>query len=83
MVRYLRHRIIEEALLPIRRVQTDRGGEFVRMFQEVLQHYWNKFRLTRPRAPHFNGRVERSQRTDPIGITFHRGYAGLVAARPV
>jgi transposase InsO family protein len=57
--------MIEEFPFPIQRVQTDRGGEFFGMaFQEALQHYCIKFRPNRPRAPHLNGKVERSQQTD-------------------
>ena len=33
-------------------------------FQETLQRYCIKFRPNRPRAPHLNGKVERSQQTD-------------------
>ena len=41
------------------------GGEFFgTAFQDALRHYCIKFRPTRPRAPHLNGKVERSQQTD-------------------
>lgn len=64
-VHFLEHRMIEEFPFPIERVQTDRGGEFFGMaFQEALQQYCIKFRPNRPRAPHLNGKVERSQQTD-------------------
>jgi transposase InsO family protein len=64
-VHFLEHRMIEELPFPIQRVQTDRGGEFFGMvFQEALQNYCIKFRPNRPRAPHLNGKVERSQQTD-------------------
>ena len=57
--------MIEEFPFPIQRGQTDRGGEFFGMaFQEALQQYCIKFRPHRPRAPHLNGKVERSQQTD-------------------
>lgn len=64
-VHFLEHRVVEEFPFPIQRVQTDRGGEFFGMrFQEALQRYCIKFRPNRPRAPHLNGKVERSQQTD-------------------
>lgn len=64
-VHFLEQRMIEELPFPIQRVQTDRGGEFFGMgFQETLQRYCIKFRPNRPRAPHLNGKVERSQQTD-------------------
>jgi len=44
---------------------TDRGQEFFAYkFQEKLLEYGIKFRPIRPRFPHLNGKVERSQRTD-------------------
>ena len=50
---------------PIQRVQTDRGREFFAVkVQEKLMEYGIKFRPNRPAAPHLNGKVERSQRTD-------------------
>jgi transposase InsO family protein len=62
---FLEHRMVEEFPFPIQRVQTDRGGEFFGMaFQEALQQYCIKFRPNRPRSPHLNGKVERSQQTD-------------------
>jgi transposase InsO family protein len=64
-VHFLEHRMIEEFPFPIQLIQTDRGGEFFRMaFQEALQRYCIKFRSNRPRAPHLNGKVERSHQTD-------------------
>ena len=64
-VHFLTHRMIEEFPFPIQRIQTDRGSEFFGMaFQEALQHHCIKFRPNRPRAPHLNGKVERSQQTD-------------------
>lgn len=57
--------IIEEMPFPIQRVQTDRGLEFFAYkFQEQLKKYAIKFRPIKPRSPHLNGKVERSQRTD-------------------
>ena len=64
-VHFLEQRMVEEFPFPIQRVQTDRGAEFFGMvFQEALQRYCIKFRPNRPRAPHLNGKVERSQQTD-------------------
>ena len=57
--------MIEEMPFPIQRIQTDRGREFfVYKFQERLKEYAIKFRPIKPRSPHLNGKVERSQRTD-------------------
>jgi transposase InsO family protein len=78
-VHFLEHRMIEEFPFPIQRIQTDRGGEFFGMaFQEALQRYCIKFRPTRPRAPHLNGKVERSQQTDLGGVLCHGGFEGSV-----
>ncbi len=50
---------------PFQRIQTDRGREFFAYkFQEKLMEYGIKFRPIKPRSPHLNGKVERSQRTD-------------------
>lgn len=58
-------RLIEEMPFPIQRVQTDRGREFFAMsVQRWLRDHAIKFRPIRPRSPHLNGKVERSQRTD-------------------
>lgn len=57
--------MIEEMPFPIQRIQTDRGREFFAYkFQEKLKEYAIKFRPIKPRSPHLNGKVERSQRTD-------------------
>jgi len=57
--------VTEEMYFPIQRIQTDRGGEF---FATAVQHWLMeagiKFRPVKPRSPHLNGKVERSQRTD-------------------
>jgi transposase InsO family protein len=46
-------------------VQTDRGMEFfANDFQQQLMDYAIKFRPIKPRSPHLNGKVERSQKTD-------------------
>jgi transposase InsO family protein len=57
--------IIEEMPFPVQRIQTDRGLEFFALkFQEKLKEYAIEFRPTKPRSPHLNGKVGRSQRTD-------------------
>jgi transposase InsO family protein len=49
---------------PIQRIQTDRGQEFFAYrVQDQLRAWRIKFRPTRPRSPHLNGKVERVQRT--------------------
>jgi transposase InsO family protein len=66
-VRFLEDRMIEEFPFPIQRIQSDRGAEFFGLeFQKTMQHYSIKFRPIRPRSPHLNGKVERSQKTDKI-----------------
>ena len=56
---------IEEMPFPIQRIQTDRGREFFAYkFQELLMKWGIKFRPIKPRSPHLNGKVERTQRTD-------------------
>lgn len=58
-------KIIEEMPFPIQRIQTGRGREFFAYeFQERLIEYGIKFRPNKPRSPHLNGKVERSQKTD-------------------
>ncbi len=50
---------------PILHVQTDWGTEFFNdAFQEELHAHYIKFRPIRPRTPHLNGKVERTQQTD-------------------
>ena len=50
---------------PIQRIQTDRGREFFAVkVQKKLMEFSIKFRPNRPGAPHLNGKVERSQKTD-------------------
>jgi transposase InsO family protein len=57
--------MVKEFPFPIQRIQTDRGGEFIAQeFQDELSSHKIKFRPNRPRAPHLNGKVERSQKTD-------------------
>jgi transposase InsO family protein len=58
-------RVNEEMPFPIQRIQTDRGREFFAyVFQEQLMSWGIKFRPIKPRSPHLNGKVERSQKTD-------------------
>jgi transposase InsO family protein len=58
-------KLIEEMPFSIQRIQTDRGTEFFAIkVQEYLKKFSIKFRPIRPGAPHLNGKVERSQRTD-------------------
>lgn len=57
--------VIATMPFPIQRFQTDRGEEF--MAHQVQRHLMAlgiKFRPTKPRSPHLNGKVERTQRTD-------------------
>ncbi|SFC83192.1 Homeodomain-like domain-containing protein [Parapedobacter composti] len=57
--------VLEQMPFPIQRIQTDRGNEFfAEKFQKTLMDYSIKFRPVKPRSPHLNGKVERSQRTD-------------------
>jgi len=50
---------------PVQRIQTDWGTEFFNYkFQEELHEHFIKFRPIKPRSPHLNGKVERTQQTD-------------------
>jgi transposase InsO family protein len=56
---------MEEMPFAFQRIQTDRGREFFAYeVQEKLLEWGIKFRPIKPRSPHLNGKVERSQRTD-------------------
>ena len=58
-------RLLEEMPFPIQRIQTDRGLEFfAESVQRRLMEWGIKFRPTKPRSPHLNGKVERTQRAD-------------------
>jgi transposase InsO family protein len=58
-------RLLEEMPFPIQRIQTDRGLEFfAEAVQRRLMTWGIKFRPTKPRSPHLNGKVERTQRAD-------------------
>ncbi|MDN5246839.1 DDE-type integrase/transposase/recombinase [Candidatus Cardinium sp. TP] len=55
----------ERTPFPVQRIQTDRGQEFFAYeVQECLRDWRIKFRPIKPFAPHLNGKVERTQRTD-------------------
>lgn len=50
---------------PILHIQTDWGTEFFNdAFQQELHEHYIKFRPIRPKTPHLNGKVERTQQTD-------------------
>jgi len=56
--------LLDAYSVPIQRIQTDRGGEF--MAEEVqnwLKSHTIKYRPNKPGSPHLNGKVERVQRT--------------------
>lgn len=58
-------RVIAEFPFPIQRIQTDRGEEFMAYkVQRRLMALKIKYRPTKPRSPHLNGKVERTQKTD-------------------
>ena len=82
-------RLIEEMPFPIQRVQSDRGLEFfAEKVQQRLMDWAIRFRPIKPRSPHLNGKVERSQRAEPGGVladrrsslTRHRGAPRRMAA---
>lgn len=57
--------VVAELPFPIQRIQTDRGEEFMAYkVQYRLMALKIKYRPTKPRSPHLNGKVERTQRTD-------------------
>ena len=57
--------VLDNFPFPIQRIQTDWGTEFFNdQFQEELMVHFIKFRPIKPRSPHLNGKVERSQKTD-------------------
>jgi transposase InsO family protein len=61
--------VVEAFPFALQRVQTDRGAEFIaEEFQKGLRQRHIKFRPNRPRAPHLNGKVERSQQTDRVEL---------------
>ena len=57
--------MLKEVPFPIERIQSDRGSEFISgEFIQALRRHKVQLRPNRPRAPHLNGKVERSQQTD-------------------
>jgi transposase InsO family protein len=63
-VNFLGH-ILDTFEFPIHRIQTDWGTEFFNdLFQAELIDHFIKYRPIKPRSPHLNGKVERSQLTD-------------------
>jgi transposase InsO family protein len=57
--------VLREFPFPVQRFQTDRGKEFMaHAVQRRLMALHIKFRPTKPRSPHLNGKVERTQLTD-------------------
>ncbi|MBV8884801.1 MAG: IS481 family transposase, partial [Chroococcidiopsidaceae cyanobacterium CP_BM_RX_35] len=57
--------VMAQMPFPIQRFQTDRGEEFMaHKVQRRLMKLGIKFRPNKPRSPHLNGKVERTQRTD-------------------
>lgn len=58
-------RLIEKMPFPIQRLQSDRGREvFAETVQQRLMDGAITFRPLKPRSPHLNGQLERSQRAD-------------------
>jgi len=59
--------IIDTFQFPIQRIQTDWGTEFFNYdFQYELHEHFIKFRPIKPKTPHLNGKVERTQQTDKV-----------------
>jgi len=59
--------VLDNFPFPIQRIQTDWGAEFFAdIFQSELMEHFIKFRPIKPRSPHLNGKVERSQKTDKM-----------------
>jgi transposase InsO family protein len=57
--------VLDTFPFPIQRIQTDWGIEFFNeIFQLELAEHFIKFRPIKPRSPHLNGKVERSQFSD-------------------
>jgi transposase InsO family protein len=57
--------VLDSFPFPVQRVQTDWGTEFFNFkFQEELHEHFIKFRPIKPKSPHLNGKVERTQQTD-------------------
>ncbi|WP_298646322.1 IS481 family transposase [uncultured Proteiniphilum sp.] len=59
--------VIDTFEFPIQRIQTDWGTEFFNYdFQYELHEHFIKFRPIKPKTPHLNGKVERTQQTDKV-----------------
>ncbi|WP_411897490.1 IS481 family transposase [Elizabethkingia occulta] len=57
--------ILNTFYFPIQHIQTDWGTEFFNYsFQYELHEHFIKYRPIKPRSPHLNGKVERTQQTD-------------------
>lgn len=57
--------VLDTFQFPVQRIQTDWGTEFFNdLFQYELADHFIKFRPIKPRSPHLNGKVERSQFSD-------------------
>ncbi|MCL1655466.1 IS481 family transposase [Elizabethkingia miricola] len=57
--------ILDTFYFPIQHIQTDWGTEFFNYsFQYELHEHFIKYRPIKPRSPHLNGKVERTQQTD-------------------
>lgn len=64
---FFEERVLKEFPFPIARIQSDRGSEFIsHEFIGALRKHRVKLRPNRARAPHLNGKVERSQQTDLV-----------------
>ena len=64
--------VLENFDFPIQKIQTDWGTEFYNdLFQEELMVHYIKFRPIKPRSPHLNGKVKRSQKTDKAEFYSH------------
>lgn len=64
---FVQQHVLKRFPFPVQRIQTDRGPEFIGdTFQRTLRAEKIKFRPVRPRSPHLNGKVERSQQTDRV-----------------
>ncbi len=69
---FFAERVLKEFPFPIERIQTaitddclDRGSEFIsHELMGALRQAKVKLRPNRPRSPHLNGKVERSEQTD-------------------
>ena len=64
---FFEERVLPGFPFPIERIQSDRGSEFIsHEFLDILRKHKVKLRPNRARAPHLNGKVERSQQTDLV-----------------